>query len=183
MWPQVRRLAPWGLCLHCNAKNCVLALQDAELLMSVLLNVASPLRAAPAILTGSHHAAGVSSDGRLYVWGSDSRGQLGRGWAAAQHVACHPLPHEVALPMEASLEDLEVRAGRGGAQRGGAGRGGAGRGGAGRGGWGRVGAGAVLGQGGRGLHAQAQRVGPDDIRKPGWCCLGSGGWFRTEWAS
>ncbi|KAG2448846.1 hypothetical protein HYH02_006197 [Chlamydomonas schloesseri] len=61
------------------------------------------------VTAGSHHAAAVSEDGRLYLWGSDSRGQLGRGWAAAQHVACHPLPHEVALPMEASLEDMEGR--------------------------------------------------------------------------
>jgi hypothetical protein len=57
---------------------------------------------------GAHHGAGVSADGALFVWGSDSRGQLGRGWSSAQHVAAHPLPHEVALPVEASLEDLQA---------------------------------------------------------------------------
>ncbi|KAG2501222.1 hypothetical protein HYH03_001033 [Edaphochlamys debaryana] len=59
------------------------------------------------VAAGSHHGAAVSEEGQLYVWGSDSRGQLGRGWQSVQHVACHPLPHEVSLPVEASLEDLQ----------------------------------------------------------------------------
>ncbi|GFR42408.1 hypothetical protein Agub_g3308, partial [Astrephomene gubernaculifera] len=56
---------------------------------------------------GAHHGAAVSADGHLYVWGSDSRGQLGRGCLSAQHIASHQLPHEVLLPVEASLDDLQ----------------------------------------------------------------------------
>ncbi|PNG99703.1 hypothetical protein TSOC_014513, partial [Tetrabaena socialis] len=61
------------------------------------------------VSAGSHHAAAVAEDGQLYVWGSDSRGQLGRAWPSAQHIACHPLPHEVQLPVEASLDDMQSR--------------------------------------------------------------------------
>ncbi|GIL45777.1 hypothetical protein Vafri_2922, partial [Volvox africanus] len=60
-----------------------------------------------AIAAGSHHAAAISSEGFLYLWGSDSRGQLGRGWPSTQHIAGHTLPREVQPPIEASLEDLQ----------------------------------------------------------------------------
>ncbi|GLI64015.1 hypothetical protein VaNZ11_007176, partial [Volvox africanus] len=60
-----------------------------------------------AVAAGSHHAAAISSEGFLYLWGSDSRGQLGRGWPSTQHIAGHTLPREVQPPIEASLEDLQ----------------------------------------------------------------------------
>lgn len=50
------------------------------------------------IPAGHHHGAGIVSGHTLYLWGSNSHGQLGRDAPEAVLVASHQMSQELELP-------------------------------------------------------------------------------------
>lgn len=71
---------PFTLCARCAGDNTYgqLGVQPAGEMVTVAKPIQNAVRWA-SVSTSGHHSVAIGSDGKVYAWGLNSDGQLGRG--------------------------------------------------------------------------------------------------------